>query len=188
MARSAEFDTLEKFRFDVVFFDNQGLSSVSLSNQDSFVGGFTEVTLPKSVTKERTYRENIDPLMVKKAAGLTTFEPMTFRKGKVQVNEAFTKWQQIIVNSAAFISPITTIVSDTNFIPVYEADYRKDLLLRIYDRNGKVRKAYFIFNAFPIKYNPGDMNSMEDGKVIEDLVVTYENFVELKNDEVDSPN
>lgn len=197
MARSSKADILDKFRFQVTFFDfNVNLSgqelvldSGPLVTDNVFRSGFSEVTLPQVNIKERLYRENIDNVTYKKAAGLVTYEPVTLQKGKVEGNRAFYDWQNRIANAAASISPITTIVSDANFIPPQDTDYRKDLFIAVVDRQGAVQKAFFLFNAFPVSYQAGDaLSAQDESKLIESMTVTYENFVELNDSNLDALN
>lgn len=189
MARSASRDVYDKFRFKVVFFDFSGTTSITF-NEDNFIsGGFSEVLLPKATIGERTYRENIDPLRVTKAPGITSYEPVTFRRGKVGDNRQLYNWYSLVNNEAAYLSPINTILADQNFIPVYSSEYRREISIQLLDRQGVTKRAWILFNAFPISYKGGDdLNSSAEDKLLEELVVSYETFIELKDDQLDTIN
>jgi hypothetical protein len=92
-----------------------------------------------------------------------------------------------IVLSASVINNGSTILSDAGVIPVYDPDYRMDLLIKLKNRQGDLTKAFFIFNAFPTSYKPGDdLNASQEAKLIEEIVFSYENFIELENDDLNS--
>lgn len=201
MARSASKDTYEKFRFRVLFFDfdfsgTKLLNTISLStsvNDFSTAGidadqsklisaGFSNVSLPKVSVKERTYRENIDSLRNIKAPGLVTYEPIIFSKGKTESRGLY-NWYKEVNNDANALTPINELSSSLNFIPVFTPEYRRDIVIGLYDRVGNIKKAWFIYNAFPTGYSGGDgLSAQEDAKLIEELTVSYEAFIELNEE------
>lgn len=191
MARTSSADALDKFRFQVAFFDLEvGLLLIEPQINDSaFTAGFSEVTPPTANIKERLYRENISPVTYTKAAGLVTYEPVTLRKGKVSGNRAFYVWQDRITNAAANLSPLSTAAANANAVPIYTPAYRKDVVITAINRAGEVEKAWFLFNTFPIKYSGGDsLTASADEKLVEELTITYENFVELNTDQISQLN
>lgn len=186
MARSATADVIEGFRFEVLFlnFERFSLFPVGQTDDESRAG-FSEVTLPRVNVKERTYRENISPTSVIKGAGLTSYEPVTMRRGKVNDNRSLYQLIDTVVNAASIVSPSTAVISDAGIIPVYNPDYRIDFLIKVRDRSAQVRKSFFVFNAFPTSYKPGDdLNANDDKKLIEEITFTYENFIELNTDDL----
>lgn len=203
MARSASKDIYDKFRFRVLFFDfdftglnalgtlglGTSVNELSTSGIDqdqdkAITAGFSEVTLPKVNVKERTYRENIDSLRSRKAPGLATYEPVILRKGKTQ-SRALYNWYKEINNDANALGTVNELLSTLNFIPVFSAEYRRDMVIGLYDRQGIIVKAWFIYNAFPISYTGSDvLSAQEDGKAVEELSISYEAFIELNEESI----
>ena len=193
MARSATEDVYDKFRFKVTFIDLQpnGLtgSGAGTAFNNTISAGFSEVTVPKVSINTRTYRENIDSPRRIKAAGLVAYEPVTFRRGKVTDNRELYNWLKLVNNDINTISPINDLLAAQNFIPVLPADYRRDVVIQLIDREGVTRRAWFLFNAFPKEYKGGnDFNATDEEKLIEELTIEYEAFVEAEDDTLDKLN
>jgi len=186
MARSSKKDAYDKFRFKVVFFDFQtNIDNTSNLNENNNISsGFNEVITPKVNITERTYRENTDPIRKTKAAGLASYEPITLRKGKTE-SRAIYNWYKLVNDDSNSLGAANRLLGTQNITPVYSLEYRKDLVIGLLDRNGDVLKAWFVFNAFPISYSgTTQLTASEDGKAIEELVLSYESFVELNEDSI----
>lgn len=193
MARSATRDVYEKFRFKVTFINLQpndifGADAGNAFGQD-ITGGFSEVTLPKMTINTRTYRENIDSPRRIKAPGLVSYEPISFRRGKIGDNRQLYNWLKLVNNDVNTVSPINDLLNAQNFIPVLPADYRRDIIIQLVDREGLTKRAWFVFEAFPKEYKGGDdFNSSSEEKLVEELVVDYEAFVEVEDETIDKLN
>lgn len=193
MVRSALQDVHDKFRFKVTFLDLQvnGFFSVNTNSSfgESISGGFSEVTLPRVSVNTRTYRENIDTLRRIKAPGIASYEPITLRRGKVTNNRDLYKWFTLVNNDVANLSSKNEISGLQNYIPALPTEYRREVIIQLIDREGITRKAWFVFNSFPKEYKGGnDFNSSSEEKLIEELVLEYEAFVELEDETIDKLN
>jgi len=176
--RIATSDPIDKFRFKIILLKNN-TSSITPDSAE-FYAGFTSVSSPKITFNEITYRENLDGSFIKKP-GIPRFEPITLNRGVTTKNEMY-NWIKEIHDPAADIN--IYLKSLGNFeIPLVQtqtSSFRKDLIIESLDRTGVPQKYWFLFECFPTSYKPGnDFNASEDGKLIEELILTYENFVEV---------
>lgn len=175
MARSAQYDPYDKFRFRVTFY----YSITELQTTDSHTAGFTEITLPKATTTEISYRENVSSYSFMKKPGLTRYEPVVLHRG-VDENNYFYNWHNKIHNAAAALNTTLSALSALSIVPVQSPIFRKDVLISLLTRDGNTSKHWYLYNAFPIGYKPGnDLSASEDSKLIEEVTLAYEGFVEV---------
>jgi phage tail-like protein len=87
MARSAEFDPIEAFRFQVSFLDAAGQPALTRA-------GFMTCTPPSEATGEITYREGQYRDSVEKSAGLTMYNNITLSRG-VTGDSDFYSWVEL---------------------------------------------------------------------------------------------
>lgn len=200
MARSSTVDPIEKFRFSVtvISIDLSVTSAIdvfssiaSLAGQNDLRktgellalinrAGFSEVELPGVEISEIRHRENIDAQRFIKLPGLATYKPVVFKRGVTESKDLY-NWYKL-VNNELLLNNVSTELS-INFLkaPNQNANFRKEVIITAFDRSGKSVKQWFLFNAFPISYLPGntlDANSNE--KLIEELSLTYEYFIEAE--------
>lgn len=173
MARVAANDPMEKFRFLVDFALPNGTAAVRL--------GFHDVQMPKRTTNKIMYREGGDPDISGISAGLHTMEDIVLNRGVISSdgNEAndFLSWAKTVHPGTPGITAHNGAAADTRG----SATYRSEVTIKMLDREGKVSRAWKIYNAFPVNFVPGsDLNAAEDGeKSLESLTLAYEDFQEL---------
>jgi phage tail-like protein len=184
MARSSQKDPIDKFRFSVTILVNSGQFNSSIttintnSNFDNVVG-FQEVTLPRVNVGEISYRENNFSGNSSKIPGLTTFEPVILRKGSSQ-NQVMYDWFVEVSDDAASLSVLAKNAAALNAFPVQIQKFRKDIIISSLDRKGNYVKHWVLFDAFPISYKGGDdLSAMVEEKLIEEIILTYETFIEV---------
>lgn len=184
MARSASQDPVDRFRFQIeIFEDAQSFSfSNTLTVNDSpgsIRAGFSEATLPKANVGEIKYRENIDSQRYIKKPGLVTFDPIVFRRGSTDNRDLY-NWYTLVNNDINALSVANELLASVAIPPVYPAGFRKDLKITSYDRAGNPVKSWLVFNAWPTGYKGGnDFSSAAEEKLIEEITLSYEAFVEL---------
>lgn len=195
MARSSTIDPVEKFRFrvTVVAVDASLTGAVDtlagLTGQNSSVAkyigvlsrfGFSEVSLPKVTISEISYRENIDNPRFIKVPGLTKYEPVTLRRG-VTNNRDMYDWFRLVNEELALLSVAGELSRDAQFSPTQSDIFRKDVVIEVLDREGKSVKGWYLFNAWPSSYVPGnDLNASSEEKLVEEMTLTYEFFIEME--------
>jgi len=192
MARSAEQDPLEKFRFRVTILTlDPSLSGAveTLANTAQFSNpvlrvftraGFSKVTTPKVSVKEITYRENIDNTRFIKVPGLSNYEPITLSRG-VTKNRDLYDWYRLVNDEIALLAVAGELSRDAQYTILQSEYFRKDVVIEVLDREGKPIKAYYLFNCWPNAYSPGnDLDAQSEEKLVEELTLTYEFFLELE--------
>jgi phage tail-like protein len=195
MARSSENDPIEKFRFRVTVISIDLSLTGALDTASSLISnaaginnpfgvitrsGFSEVTLPKANVGEINYRENIDNLRFSKIPGLVKYEPVTLRRG-VTSNRNLYDWYRLVNDEIALLSVSQELTRDAKLSVVQSENFRKDVIIEVLDRVGNPTKAWYLFNAWPNSYKPGnDLNAGADEKLVEELSLTYEFFLELE--------
>jgi phage tail-like protein len=194
MARSAEEDPIEKFRFriTVIAIDLSitgavdtagGLSGGGTTAKSLSVlsrAGFSIATLPKATVKSIPYRENIDNQRFIQVPGLVTYTPITLSRG-VTSNRNLYDWYRLVNEELALLAVAGELSRDTQYSPTQEDNFRKDVILEVLDREGTPIKAWYMFNAWPSSYAPGDsLDASSETKLIEEITLTYEMFLELE--------
>ncbi len=201
MARSSTQDPIEKFRFrlTVVAIDPsldgalvtvggivQNLNpNPTIKSAAGFIGilsrsGFSEVTLPKVTISEINYRENLDSLRFSKIPGLAKYDPIVLRRG-VTKNRDLYDWYRLVNNEVTLLSVSQELIKNEKFAAIQSINFRKDVIIEVLDREGTAVKGWYLFNAWPNSYKGGDdLNAASSDKLIEELSLTYEFFVELE--------
>jgi len=175
MARSASVDPLEKFRFQVSWTsegDSEGTALIRL--------GFHDVQSPKRTTTKGTYREGIDPDINQLFAGLTSMEDITLNRGLIiqDPNDEFYKWASAVHNPTS--GQVGRQALSARSPDAASNSYRKDVTIKVLDREGNTARQWTLFNAFPVHFAASsDLNAREDGdKSLETLTLGFEDFKE----------
>jgi len=195
MARSSTSDPIEKFRFriTVIALDLSVDAAVTtlanlapggtVANNLAIItrAGFNKIApLPKADVKAITYRENIDNLRSIKVPGLVTYNDITLSRG-VTANRDLYDWYRLVNEEVALLNVANEFSRDQNLVPAQSDTFRKDVIIEVLDREGKSLKAWYLFNAWPTSYTPGNsLDAADESKLVEELTLTYENFIELE--------
>jgi len=195
MARTSSIDPVEKFRFrlTVISIDLSILGALdtasgllrNASGKNNPFGvitraGFSEIQLPKVTVNEMSYRENIDNQRFSKGPGLAKYEPITLFRG-VTENRDMYDWYRLVNDEVALLAVAQELSRDSKIGPVQSENFRKDIIIEVLDREGNPVKAWYLFNAWPSGYKGGnDLNASSEEKLVEELTLTYEFFLELE--------
>lgn len=195
MARSSKKDPVEKFRFRVTVISLDlsvngvldtigGLSSSGTAARNNIAilsrSGFSQVTLPKANVSHMTYRENIDNQRFSKIPGLVKYDPITLRRG-VTENRNMYDWYRLVNEELALLTVAGELNQDAKFTPTQSGNFRRDVILEVLDRAGEPIKGWYLFNAWPSSYQPGDsLDASADEKLVEEITLEYEFFLELE--------
>lgn len=195
MARGSTEDPIEKFRFrvTVIALDLSVTGALDtlagLSGGGTFFkerlgivsrAGFSEVTLPKANVGEIAYRENIDAARSIKVPGLVKYDPITLSRGVTSSRDLY-DWYRLVNDELTLLSVANELTRDVRFSPTQSDNFRKDVIIEVLDREGEPIKAWYLFNAWPTVYVPGnDLNATSEEKLVESLTLTYEFFLELE--------
>ena len=116
--------------------------------------GFSEVEIGATTTEVIDYREGNDPSHVRKLSGLTKYGNVTLKRGVTASLELF-DWHLRIVNGQI-------------------AANRKNVAIVVLDETGADVARYVVSAAWPIKYDPGDLNAKGNDVFIETLELVNE--------------
>jgi phage tail-like protein len=119
--------------------------------------GFSEVAIGETTIDAVEYREGTDPPHVRKLSGLTKYGTITLKWGVTVGGSALDlfKWHQAV--SAGQIT-----------------QQRKQVAIVVQDEAGEDRARFVISEAWPIKYDPSDLNAKGNEVFIEVLELANE--------------
>lgn len=125
--------------------------------------GFSEVAIAETTVEAIDYREGTDPPHVRKLTGLTKYGNITLKSGVTVGANALDlfKWHQDVSNG---------LVSDR----------RKKVVIVVKDESGGDRARFVITDAWPVKYDPSDLNAKGNEVFIELLELCNEGIERVK--------
>lgn len=126
--------------------------------------GFSEVAIAETTIEAVDYREGRDPPHVRKLSGLTKYGNVTLKGGVTSGANSLElfKWHNDV--SAGLI-----------------ADNRRNVAISVRDETGRTEMARFVISdAWPVKYDPSDLNAKGNEVVIELLELANEGIERTK--------
>jgi phage tail-like protein len=117
------FDPYKNFKFRVKW-DNQ------------YVAGASKMSALKRTTEPVKHREGGDPSSSRKSPGKTEYEAITLERG-VTHDVAFEQWANKVWNYGAGLG-----------LEVSLADFRKDLIIELYNEAGQLVISYLIYRCW----------------------------------------
>lgn len=115
---------------------------------------FSAVSIQPTTTAVIEYREGVDPANVRKLPGLTTFGNVTLKRG-VTGSLDLVNWHLQVMRGEI-------------------ANARKNLSIVVLDAAGQDMARFNVFAAWPVKYDPGDLNATGNEVFIELLELVNE--------------
>src|SRR6187399_1193851 len=101
-----------------------------------YVAGISKVSALKRTTEVVKHREGGDPSSTRKSPGRTEFDAITLERGVTHDLE-FEKWANKVWNFGAGLGAETSL-----------KDFRKDLIIEIYNEAGQLALAYKVFRCW----------------------------------------
>jgi len=105
-----------------------------------YVAGVSKMSALKRTTEVVKHREGGDPSSSRKSPGRSEFEAVTLERG-VTHDPEFEKWANKVWNFGAGLGAEVSL-----------ADFRKDLLVEVYNESGQVALSYKLFRAWVSEY------------------------------------
>ncbi len=105
-----------------------------------YVAGISKVSALKRTTEVVTHRHGGDPSSSRKSPGRSEFEAITLERG-VTHDQAFEQWANKVWNFGAGLGAETSL-----------KDFRKDLILEVYNEAGQLAIAYKVFRCWVSEY------------------------------------
>jgi phage tail-like protein len=117
-------------------------------------GGFSEAFIEPTTTEVIEYREGSDPSHVRKLPGLTKFGNVTLKRG-VSASLELSNWHLQVVRGQI-------------------ASARRNVIIVVLDEAGQDVARFQVSDAWPTKYDPGDLNATGNEVFIESLELANE--------------
>lgn len=121
------FDPYKNFKFRVKW-------------EGRYVAGISKVGALKRTTEIVEHREGGDPSSVRKSPGQTKYEAITLERG-VTHDKEFEQWANKVWNFGSGLGSEVSL-----------ADFRKDLIIEVYNEAGQLVKAYQVFRCWVSEY------------------------------------
>lgn len=121
------FDPYKNFKFRVMW-DNK------------YVAGVSKISALRRTTEVVTHREGGDPSTGRKSPGRITYEPITLERG-VTHDAEFEAWARKVWHQGAGLGAEISL-----------KDFRKDLIIELYNEAGKKAIAYKVFRCWVSEY------------------------------------
>lgn len=115
--------------------------------------GFSEVSIGPASIDVIEYREGSDPPHVRKLSGLRKFSNLTLKRGMTNSLELFDWYRQVV--TAAGPS-------------------RRKVVIVVTDESGADQARFVVSDAWPVKYDAGNLNARGNEVFIEELELANE--------------
>lgn len=116
--------------------------------------GFSEVTVPDTSTDVVEYREGDEEPRLRKLSGLNKFANITLKSGTTDSMELF-GWRKLVMQGKI-------------------KDARRNIAIIIKDEEGNPSARWEFEKAWPIKYDPPDLNAKGNDVAVETLEIAHE--------------
>jgi phage tail-like protein len=158
---SQRFDPYKNFKFKVMF-DGRYVAGISK------VGGF------KRTTEVVKHREGGDPSGSRKSPGRTEFEAITLERG-VTHDVVFEQWVNKVWNFGSGFGAEVSL-----------KDFRKDIIVEVYNEAGQKVLAYKLFRCWVSEYQPiSDLDANANAILIQHIKLENEGWE--RDNEVSEP-
>jgi phage tail-like protein len=156
------FDPYKNFKFRVKW-DNK------------YVAGVSKVSALKRTTEVVKHRDGGDPSSSRKSPGRTEFEAITLERG-VTHDKEFEQWANKVWNFGAGLGSEAAL-----------KDFRKDLILEVYNEAGQLAMAYKIFRCWVSEFQAlPDLDANANAIAIQHLKLENEGW--QRDNEVAEPS
>jgi len=130
-----------------------------------YVAGVSKVSALKRTTEVVKHREGGDPSTSRKSPGRTEYEAITLERGVTHDLE-FERWANKVWNFGAGLGAETSL-----------KDFRKDLIIEVYNEAGQLAIAYKVFRAWPSEFQPqSDLDGNANAVLIQSIKLENEGW------------
>lgn len=130
-----------------------------------FVAGVSKVSALKRTTEVVEHREGGDPSTSRKSPGRTKYEPITLERGVTHDTE-FEKWANKVWNFGSGLGAEVSL-----------KDFRKDLIIELYNEAGQLVIAYRVFRCWPSEFQSmADLDANANAVTIQTLKLENEGW------------
>jgi phage tail-like protein len=144
-----QLDPLQNFRFRVMW-------------DGRFVAGISRVSALRRTTEVVTHTEGGSPNQTRKSPGRTQYEAITLERGVTQDAE-FEKW--------------AGKVSGFGLEPAGAVEFRKDIVIEVYDEAGQLARSYKVYHCWVSEYQAlPELDGGGNGVAIEQIKLEHEGW------------
>lgn len=159
---SSRFDPYRYFRF-------------RLNWQGRHVAGFSKVSLPKRTTEVFRHRHGGEDSMDQESVGRTTYDAITLERGVTHDIE-FDAWANHVWNFGAGRGAEVSL-----------EDFRKDLVIELYNEAGQLAKAWTVYRGWVSEYSAlPELDANANAVAIQTIKLEHEGW-ELTNEITEPP-
>ena len=149
---ASRFDPYKNFKFRVKW-------------DGRYVAGVSKVGSLKRTTEPVKHREGGDPSSSRKSPGRTEYEPITLERGVTHDTE-FEKWANKIWNFGSGLGAEVSL-----------RDFRKDLIIEVYNEAGQLALAYKVFRCWVSEFQAlPDLDANGSATAIQSITLQHEGF------------
>jgi len=139
-----------------------------------YVAGVSKVSMLKRTTEVVKHREGGDPSSSRKSPGRTEYEPITLERGVTHDSE-FEKWANKVWNFGAGLGAEVSL-----------KDFRKDIIIEMYNEAGQLVIAYKVFRCWVSEYQAlPDLDAIANAVAIQHIKLENEGWI--RDTEVQEP-
>jgi phage tail-like protein len=130
-----------------------------------FVAGVSKVSALKRSTEVVEHRDGGDPSTSRKSPGRTKYEPVTLERGVTHDTE-FEKWANKVWNYGSGLGKEVSL-----------KDFRKDLIIEVYNEAGQKVLAYKVYRCWPSDFQTlPDLDANANAVAIQTLKLENEGW------------
>ena len=131
----------------------------------TFVAGVSKISGLKRTTEVVKHREGGDPSSSRKSPGRTEFEPITVERG-VTHDKDFEQWANKVWNYGSGLGKEVSL-----------ADFRKDIIIELYNEAGQLVIAYKIYRCWVSEFqSQADLDANANAVLIQSLKLENEGW------------
>ncbi len=129
------------------------------------IPGITKVSGLKRKTEVITFRKGGDPSEFRKSPGITSYQPIVLERPRSS-NKEFEQWANKVWHiGSGFGSEVSL------------KDFRKDLVIELVTRSGRVVLAFKVYRCWPSEYVAlSDLDTKDESLATEKLVLEHEGW------------
>ena len=130
-----------------------------------YVAGISKVSALKRTTEVVVHREGGDPSTSRKSPGRTKFDAITLERGVTHDTE-FEKWANKVWNFGSGLGAEVSL-----------KDFRKDLIIEVYNEAGQLAIAYKVYRCWVSEYQAqADLDANANAVLIQTLKLENEGW------------
>ena len=130
-----------------------------------YVAGISKVSALKKTTEVVEHRDGADPSTSRKSPGRSKYEAITLTRG-VTHDVEFEQWANKVWNLGSGLGSEVSL-----------ADFRKDLILELYNEAGQLAMAYKVFRAWVSEYQSlPELDANANAVAIQTLKLEHEGW------------